>query len=287
MAASVRIDDSAFTDPRIKRLGRLLGTGQYDALGRMAHVWRYCADRQVYAVSAMALADLTDRDDFADHLLTSDLGEPDGDLIRIRGLEGRIEWLADMRAKAVAGGRARAKKAVRDSNGRLLSSQSPAGSPAGYPAGSQPAAGGAGPASQPKPSLSSSSSSSFKKELREAPTGPAPTLELALSPVEPPEPSPVTLIRDRYTELYRQQAGSNPGWGAKEAANAKKLVGRAGAAETLRRLGRMYRAPPAWMTPPFTFGAFVAAFDALAETRAVEPRGPSVEDVRRTMLGEG
>ena len=46
MAAPVRVEAEAFSDPRIQLLAELGGWSRYEALGRMTHLWSACTDRQ-------------------------------------------------------------------------------------------------------------------------------------------------------------------------------------------------------------------------------------------------
>lgn len=99
----VNIEAVAFGDGRFKALGRLLGTTEYDALGRMAHVWRHCTDRQTATVRRSMVNALTDRGDLADHIVAAELAEDASNgMIRVRGTGGRIEWLGSLRANAQA-----------------------------------------------------------------------------------------------------------------------------------------------------------------------------------------
>lgn len=104
MAASVRIEDVAFSDGRLEYLGQLLGTGRFDALGRMAFLWRQCTQEQSYDLPIgfvrafvdpvllveCRLAETTDREGW----------------IRIKGTHGRIEWLGKLRNNSKRGGKA-------------------------------------------------------------------------------------------------------------------------------------------------------------------------------------
>lgn len=107
---SVRIEAEAFSDWRYEKLGQLLGTSRYDALGRMAYVWRHCTERQSHTVTASALDGIGGVSGFAAAMMAADLGEEGPDGIRVKGAEGRIEWLAEIRANAKKGGEANKKR---------------------------------------------------------------------------------------------------------------------------------------------------------------------------------
>ena len=117
MGASVRIDQGAFSDPRFKRLGRLLGASARFAhdvgLARMARVWSYCTERTTYVVSKEMIDAMLDADGAASMIVLAELVDDDPAGIRVRGTNGRIEWLADARASSRLGGRARAAGAER------------------------------------------------------------------------------------------------------------------------------------------------------------------------------
>lgn len=108
MSASVRIESDAFTDPRFDLLAILadLPGGRFEALGRMAHIWRYCTDRQTHTVSDMIVGAILGTNG-PKALVESGLGEATEDGIKIKGTEGRIEWLGRLRENASRGGLAK------------------------------------------------------------------------------------------------------------------------------------------------------------------------------------
>lgn len=128
MAAPVRIEAAAFTDPRFEILGRLLGTDKYSALGVMAHIWSWATEREVHEIPISIASVFVGLDrSRVSHIVTAGLAElvpPPADAIRIRGSQGRLEWLGDLREMRRAGGKARAATAIRDKKGRLVSSSS-------------------------------------------------------------------------------------------------------------------------------------------------------------------
>lgn len=116
MAASVRFEDEAFSDGRYDHLASLLGANRYEAMGRCAYLWRQCTQEQVYVLPESFVRVYVD----PDKLCEARLGERVDGGIRIKGTDGRIEWLAEKRATSAAGGRARAAKAMRE-GGRFTS----------------------------------------------------------------------------------------------------------------------------------------------------------------------
>ncbi len=113
MAVSVRIEDEAFSDARIVALGDLAGYSTYEALGRMAHVWRLCTQRKLYVLSEVMVRACLGPNG-VDAIVGAELAERVEGGIRIRGTEGRIEWLEEKRSTAKAGGDMRAATAERE-----------------------------------------------------------------------------------------------------------------------------------------------------------------------------
>jgi hypothetical protein len=102
--ASVRVDKPSI-EKRYKLLGKLLKTSRWDAIGRMVEVWEYCTDQQTYSVTEAMLDSIGERDDFAKCLVESGFAEREKNgKIRIKGTEGRIEWLASKREASKKGG---------------------------------------------------------------------------------------------------------------------------------------------------------------------------------------
>jgi len=142
MAASVRIEDEAFSDRRYDVLARLLNLPDADcARGKMAAVWRQCTQQQKHILGIEIVRTILGNDG-PDAIIKSDLGEQVDAGIRIRGTKGRIEWLKELRKSAKKGGLRRASQASRMagkfSAKRLVSDQPPAGE-AGQAKSSAPA----------------------------------------------------------------------------------------------------------------------------------------------------
>ncbi len=131
--AAVRIEEEAFSDARVELLGTLAGYSRYEALGRLAHLWRVCTQRQTYVLSE-AMVNACIGPAGVQHMLDAELAERTDAGVRIKGTSGRIEWIAEFSAKKQRAGQARAAKATRNEKGQLMSSKEPA------------AAGDAGPA---------------------------------------------------------------------------------------------------------------------------------------------
>lgn len=176
MAASVRLEAKAFVDPRFDVLGRLLGTSRFDALGRMASVWAWCTERSRHDIPAFFLAAFFP-DGAANSVVTAELaawcecGEPESHPpgckhLRVRGTEGRVEWLEERRSAAKAGGRARAETAQRDERGRMVGVQPNSSQVAGEcPAKLQPSDQPKSSAPTPAPVLSTKDRGAAKRRL--------------------------------------------------------------------------------------------------------------------------
>jgi hypothetical protein len=177
MSAAVRIESDAFGDARFDVLGNAAGYNRFEALGRMAHLYRYCTDRCLYIVSEAAIVACLGPKG-VEAIIAADLGERQAGGIRVKGTQGRIEWLTDLRKSASEGGKARARSAKRD-GGKFtsrLAGDSPASDQPGsshvageigeIPAIHQPSAGDSPASDQPKSSaLIPSPSPSPSKEI--------------------------------------------------------------------------------------------------------------------------
>lgn len=125
VAAPVRLEAEAFTDPRIQLLADLGGWTRYEALGRLAFLWSACTERQLYYVPEAIVRGCLGMNG-ADLLCDSDLAERTPEGLRIRGTAGRVEWLGELREKRQRAGRARAECVNRDTLGRMQSNNQPA-----------------------------------------------------------------------------------------------------------------------------------------------------------------
>lgn len=107
--ASVRLEEESFADPRFDLLGVLAGFNRYEALGRMAHLWRTCTQRSTYVLDEPWIVACLGKNG-VENLIQSGLGERTDKGIRIKGTQGRIEWLETKRQAAIKGGQASANK---------------------------------------------------------------------------------------------------------------------------------------------------------------------------------
>ena len=136
MAASVRIDSEARTDPRFELLGRhvlseWIGDEHASSvppelmaslgLGLMARLWGVCTDRNKYVLDVEVCDLLLRTKNSVKALSLSDLGEVVSDGIRIRGTKGRIEW----HEKLKKAGKKGAKKRWKGGHGQAIARPKP------------------------------------------------------------------------------------------------------------------------------------------------------------------
>lgn len=108
MAASVRIEDEAFSDLRFEVLALTCSLADADhARGKMAKIWRQCCQQQTVCLPAAFVVSVLGPN-AVEALETAALGEVIDGGIRIRGARGRIEWLGRLRKNSRKGGRANA-----------------------------------------------------------------------------------------------------------------------------------------------------------------------------------
>lgn len=104
--ARVNVEQKALTDPRFDLLGRFLESTRHDALGRMIFVWNECQERSSYTLPACIVSAIMGNLDGCEWLVQADLGQwVDDNTVRIKGTEGRIEWLGIKRATAQTNGK--------------------------------------------------------------------------------------------------------------------------------------------------------------------------------------
>lgn len=68
-----------------------------------------------------------------------------------------------------------------------------------------------------------------------------------------------------FTELFREQSGSTPTWGARQGAQIKQLLSAHGADEVQARMRRLFGgAIASWCRPPYDLSTLVLHADKLA-----------------------
>ena len=116
MSAAARVEAAVWGDWRFRALASALGCDWHGAIGRCAHLWGECTRRGSYTLPEAAIGAILGADpaEAVAALVSCELAEETPDGVRIRGTEGRIEWLEAKRRAGRRGGRARAAQADRD-----------------------------------------------------------------------------------------------------------------------------------------------------------------------------
>ena len=108
--ARINVEQKALSDPRFTALARLRKYDDPDlALAKMVRVWNECIERSSYSLPCWVVEAIFCDSDAPADLVTVELAEWESDdRLRIKGTEGRTEYLGDLRAAKVRGGKARA-----------------------------------------------------------------------------------------------------------------------------------------------------------------------------------
>jgi hypothetical protein len=197
--ARVNVEQKALSDPRFDLLARLMKSDERDlALGRMVRVWNECIERGTYALPTWVIQTLFDDTEAPDWLVSCDLAERVGsDVVRIKGTEGRVEYLE-------------AKRATARRNGKL----------GGRPKSNQ--------------SITNVGSSGFPKKSSPAPApAPAPAPNTPLTPLSGGTDETVAIPPELSTEEFRIAWGE---WKAERVAKRHKPYTPKGEREQLRKL---------------------------------------------------
>jgi hypothetical protein len=253
--ARVNVDAEALQDLRFRRLGRLLGMDHFAALGRMIYVWYFCTVRETYFVSRDDLTDLVGVDAWA-ALEEAELGEVQGDVMRIKGTKGRTDWLAKKRAAGKKGGDKRAP-AMRKQPGKQSGKQN---GPVDSRVETPPA-----PALDPALALDPVPALAEKRaplSLESPPTSKSKTKtrKSGASKAESPEtdtpkqpPVEIAEFKARWGELYAARAAdlSSPvvkyAWTDRDVQTARLLLKDYGLEEACRRAGILFTSPPSFL----------------------------------------
>lgn len=133
MSAPVRIESEAWDDLRFRTLARLLGMVDGDlALIKCGRLWswqaeHYTPEAPTYVVDADTIDSALGVAGGAAAMVRAKLADEVPEGFRVRGAEGRIEWLWQRRQAAKAGGEATKRKRA--------SKDEPPGSPVAQPSG--------------------------------------------------------------------------------------------------------------------------------------------------------
>jgi hypothetical protein len=113
--ASVNVEFQAFRDPRFRVLAKLSGLSHFDAIGRMAAVWAYSVEKNSNILDRTHFDALAEIEGYTDWAVEADLAERlEGNVVRVKGTEGRIEWLAKARQRQKLASQAAKEKRDRD-----------------------------------------------------------------------------------------------------------------------------------------------------------------------------
>ena len=186
MAASVRIEDEAFSDIRYDVLASACHLADADhARGKMLNLWRQCTAQARHVLPRSMIVAVLGQDGPVG-IVEAGLGEEHPEGIRIKGTEGRIEWLTKLRENAAKGGAAKAAKRL----------------PFGSPDGSQAPAITLPPPCPPTPTPTPTPT------LKLVPSGPAPEAGTKARDRRAPEHSlPANWNTDAAHALLAQERG--------------------------------------------------------------------------------
>jgi len=281
--ARINVDQQALTDARFARLAELRGWADADhARGKMLRIWNECIHRgpelEVWLIDhhlgAGGAGDLLDAQLATLVRLAGEVaGVPaGGTLVRIKGTDGRTDYLEKVRKRTQVAGKARAATAQRVA-GRFASN--------GH---EQDAGGGvtsktSAPAPAPDPAPEEKNSG--------APAEPPPTFALTGERPKPkapkhPQLDPTTdhsRAIAAFDVAYSKAYGAKPTWDGKSGALISKLLKAHGLAEVLRRIDVLFTSPPAWLTPPFDVATLAQHFDKLVVTAPAAPSKPKIASI--------
>lgn len=129
--ASVRVEDDAFSDTRYEVLAKACLLADADhARGKMLRIWRQCTAEGRYVLSADDVEVVLGENGITG-LERARLGVRVDGGIRIKGTEGRIEWLAKLKENAKKGGEAKAAKRQADESAKRHTDESAKRQPIG------------------------------------------------------------------------------------------------------------------------------------------------------------
>lgn len=105
MMARMSIDDKFLRDGRVKLLGQRFGWSRRETMGALLDVFAVAYDQEDDVIPVAEIDAAADEAGFAMAMVAVNLGEMDGDDVRIKGAAERIEYLAKKREAGAKGGR--------------------------------------------------------------------------------------------------------------------------------------------------------------------------------------
>jgi hypothetical protein len=260
--ATVSVEFSVYSDPRYKLLGKLTKTDYFGAIGRVSALWMHCIDRNVSVLSKSIVDAMANKNGYAEAMIQAELAEPieeDDQRVRIRGTQGRIEYLAaarDRQKKATeAAKQKRLEKEIETSESDLDSNLDSSTSPtsdsnispslesnvgtrmdvsfSNNASSSASTSASAFTSSSSKEeniaqgSLSPDAQESFLPESEiEEPKNLVSQVDEPKDPLDPEGPSTTALTWRSYREAYKERHGEAPLWNAKTGGQLKSFVSR-------------------------------------------------------------
>jgi hypothetical protein len=259
--ARMSIDDMFLRDPRVARLARAMGWSQYEAEGRLLHVFAVVYDRVDAGDDDILQPDDIDiaggHNGLWELLIRHELAEQTRHGVRIRGAKERTHYLRTRKSSGSEGGRksGESRRRTAKQNAKVTFDETE---------------GRANP-SAPDSAPDSASASVPEKKASVAPA----------APVAPPGVNVKQAIAEFDAYYRRTHDGTKPTWGAKQVAMLKPLVAKHGDFEIVRRLSVLEQNPPRFPPAPWDLGTFVAHFDKIpqpthglgaSKTGRVEPK---------------
>lgn len=106
--ARVNVEQKALTDARFYALGKLLGAknslARFTGIGVMTAVWNQCQERGRKTLTRAELDGAASIEGLWMHVIEAELGEEaEEGCVRVRGTDGRIEWLEKNRENGAKG----------------------------------------------------------------------------------------------------------------------------------------------------------------------------------------
>lgn len=247
--ATVSVEFSVYSDPRYKLLGKLTKTDQFGAIGRASALWMHCIERNTSVLSKEIVDAMANRTGYAQAMIKAELAEPiEGSegFVRIKGTQGRIEWLSSARERQKkASEAARLKRLEKEQafEEALLSETDPDSNVSDQHSSSESPTSESDIGAGMDPRLESSSASTSSSASVSTPTSQeeifaqgsaTPDAEAGNSlqgkelqePLNPDGPSATALTWRSYRDAYQERYGEAPVWNAKTAGQLRSFVGR-------------------------------------------------------------
>lgn len=234
--ATMVIETTFLSDPRVPVLAKILGWHPNDALVALLRVWAVCYEREVSELSVALIDEAARHIGFASALVReAELGVAVEGGVRLAGafrVHEKVEIVERARARTRTHSRVPARALARS----LLSP------PIGI-------------------DLSSSESESEEQESERI------AEELGNPTKRKATKAEMKIVTDVFTKRFREASkGLTPKWGKREFVMVAQIVASHGVEEIVRRIDNMFTSPPRWMKPPFTLGTLVRHFDQFVIT---------------------